>query len=117
MGKGRGQQDPFATYIEWAQHRYNPGHYLGGTIEPHLRKSALGPRARRRSGLMLGASGLGWVALRVIAGGDLWMWLPPGFRFATLVLESAFALLLFSAGVTLYRSARPSRRGLRAPRR
>src|SRR4051812_29063031 len=25
MGKGRGPRDPFGTYREWADHRYDPG--------------------------------------------------------------------------------------------
>jgi N-acetylglutamate synthase-like GNAT family acetyltransferase len=40
-------------YKEWADHRYAPGHYLGGTPPPHL-DVTLGPGGRRRSGLLIG---------------------------------------------------------------
>ena len=40
-------------YKEWADHRYAPGHYLGGTPPPHL-DVTLGPAGRRRSGLLVG---------------------------------------------------------------
>jgi hypothetical protein len=55
--------DPIREYTEWAEHRYDPGHYLGGTLEPHLRKNALGPRARRNAGWFLAV-----IALMTSAG-------------------------------------------------
>lgn len=50
---GPGEPDLIEEYKEWAAHRYDPGHYLGGTIEPHLRKYALGPRGRKVASLLL----------------------------------------------------------------
>lgn len=44
------------VYQEWAEHRLDPGHYLGGNIQPDLRIGELGPRARRRSALLIGLS-------------------------------------------------------------
>jgi len=26
--------DPIARYVEWTEHRYTPGYYLGGVIRP-----------------------------------------------------------------------------------
>jgi len=47
-------RDPIANYTEWVDNRHNPGYYLGGNLKPHLRKGALGPRARRKAGPLLG---------------------------------------------------------------
>jgi len=58
VGVPRDRRDPLADYIEWTNNRYNPGHYLGGNLPPHLRKASLGPRARRRAGTLLGISAL-----------------------------------------------------------
>ena len=54
--------DPLREYLEWARHRYDPGHYLGGTLPPHLRKNALGPRARKKAGLLLVVMTVLWLA-------------------------------------------------------
>jgi hypothetical protein len=56
MAKRKEHPDPIADYIEWTNNRYNPGHYLGGNIPPYLRKSSLGPRARRLAGVSLAIS-------------------------------------------------------------
>ena len=106
MGKGRGPKDPFGTYIEWADHRYDPGHYLGGNIPPHLSKSALGPRAQRLSGILLIASGLiGFACLlvpAVTARGEL----PASLIAMDLYVGAAFALLLTATGLAFYRSSK-----------
>jgi len=47
------QRDRIADYVEWTEHRYDPGHYLGGNLPPYLRKTWLGPRARRRAGVFV----------------------------------------------------------------
>jgi hypothetical protein len=31
--------DPIAEYQEWVENRYNPGHYLGGTLPPAIRRA------------------------------------------------------------------------------
>ena len=51
--KGDRRPDFVREYVEWAEHRYDPGHYLGGTLEPHLRKHALDSHARKKAGLFL----------------------------------------------------------------
>src|SRR5262245_18440774 len=58
MAKRKQWRDPFADYIEWTQHRYDPGYYLGGRIPPHLKKSSLGPKGRRNAGILLTLSGI-----------------------------------------------------------
>src|SRR6185436_12117691 len=103
MGKGRGRQDPFGTYQEWANHRYDPGHYLGGTIEPHLRTSELGRRARRMSGGMLllaGASGLLWLLPSLQTAADV----PRGLQYLEVLSICAISALVIAAGVIMYRS-------------
>ena len=108
MGKGKGRQDPFGTYVEWAEHRYDPGHYLGGTIAPHLRKSALGPRARRFSGIMLVVSGLcGAVSFLLLSGGGASPEYPRSLNYLALFLEAGVSMLSIVAGVVLYRSHKP----------
>jgi hypothetical protein len=109
MPKGKGRQDPLGNYIEWAHHRYDPGHYLGGTIEPHLRKSSLGPRARRLSGLMLLVGGLMGIALTALfarEGGT-----------GALVQLGAYSALSIAAGVAMRRSTRSRKRGSNARRK
>lgn len=115
MGKGRGRQDPFGTYVEWAEHRYDPGHYLGGTIPPHLRKSALGPRARRFSGIMLVVTGIGTgLSFALMTGGAASPELPRSLNYLAWFLEAAVSMLCIVAGVVLYRSPKPPRRRARA---
>lgn len=113
MGKGRGPKDPFGTYREWSEHRLNPGHYLGGTIEPHLRKSELGPRARRLSGIMLVLSGgtglLSLLSLELTSTGDT----SAGFRYLAILLSVGLLVLFVWAGVTMFR---PNSRKSRKPR-
>ena len=57
MPKRGERRDPIAEYIEWTEHRYDPGHYLGGNLPPDLRKSSLSPKGRRYSGIILIVSG------------------------------------------------------------
>lgn len=45
-------------YKEWIAHRYAPGHYLGGNLEPHLDQTRIGPKGKRLCGLLLGISAL-----------------------------------------------------------
>src|SRR5215204_1475763 len=105
MPEDRSGEDPFGMYIEWAEHRLNPGHYLGGTIEPHLRKSTLGPRARRLSGVLLlfsGVSGLAGVATSTTA-----VPITPGLGFypyLSLALGGAVSVLTLVAGVVMFRA-------------
>lgn len=94
----RRDDDPIATYVEWTQHRYDPGYYLGGNLPPHLRKTSLGPRARRLAGLFLGVSAtMGAVAL--LAAGSFGL----GWE---LLLSAAVVALFTSAAVKMYKSGR-----------
>jgi hypothetical protein len=52
---------PFADQMEWLDHRYDPGHFLGGTLRPELRLS-LGPRAKRVAAVLAFGSGVGIIA-------------------------------------------------------
>jgi hypothetical protein len=58
MPKQDEQSDPIGQYVEWAEHRYDPGHYLGGNSPPPLRKQALGPKARKKAAMLIGGIGL-----------------------------------------------------------
>jgi hypothetical protein len=53
---------PFADQMEWLDHRYDPGHFLGGTLRPELRLS-LGARAKRAAAVLAFGSGAGVIAL------------------------------------------------------
>lgn len=103
MPRGKGGQDPIGNYIEWTHHRYDPGHYLGGTIKPELRKSSLGPRATRLSGMLLLGSGLGGLVLTAFAGYSDGPGAALGFGL--------YAGLLVAAGVSMWRSSSPRRGG------
>jgi hypothetical protein len=54
--------NPFANQMEWLDHRYDPGYFLGGTLRPELRLS-LGPRAKRVAAILAFGSGAGIIAL------------------------------------------------------
>lgn len=91
--------DPIGDYIEWTNHRYDPGYYLGGNIPPLLRKATLGPRARRLSGI--------WLAIRAaLAIGSIVAFasIPPGFTFWELAFDMALAALIVSAAAAMLRS-------------
>jgi hypothetical protein len=109
MGKGRGPRDPFGTYREWADHRYDPGHYLGGTLAPHLRKSELGRRARRYSGALLILGGFAGMLMLVPA----WQArgaVGTGMAYLEALAEVALPMLAIAAGIRMLPARRPSRR-------
>jgi len=55
----RGERDPIETYREWAEHRYNPGHWLGANVPPDVR-GLWSPRDRKRLGsLYVGTCAIG----------------------------------------------------------
>jgi hypothetical protein len=102
-----GEPNMIDEYKEWAANRYNPGHYLGGTIEPHLRKYALGPRARRVSSVFIGfgaAIGVGVIAAVLLmgdaAGGP-----------ADLIFISAYTVLVGAAAWKMAHDSPNSPRG------
>ena len=93
--KHQQQQDPFADYIEWTEHRYNPGHYLGGTLPPHLRKASLGRRGRRLAGVFLAG-----IAILTGASGvlDFRSWWERLLYVPIVVLIATAAVKMFRAG-------------------
>src|SRR3954468_7261843 len=100
-GRNRADEpDPFADYIEWAEHRYDPGYYLGGKLPPHLRSASLGPRARRRAGVLIGLLGM------TMLNGGL-MTLGRASTAASFAIVPLAALILFAA-VKMYRSGSPA---------
>jgi hypothetical protein len=112
MSKYEERRDPIADYVEWTNNRYNPGHFLGGNIPPYLRKSSLGPKARRLAGLALaGAAVLG---LGTVAG-----ILSKAEEFPQVQLMFAVALeaLIVCAAVAMFRSGRRHRsKSITAPK-
>lgn len=98
-GEERGKpRDPIADYVEWTNNRYNPGHFLGGNIPPYLRKSGLGPRARRLAGLALAGEAV--LALGLFASAFPWN----GLSGLYLVLSAATVALLGWAAIAMFRS-------------
>jgi hypothetical protein len=93
--------EPFADYLEWAENRLNPGHYLGGNLPPHLRKHSLGPRARRRAGILIAIWALvtfGLSVSTIVVSGELFT--PRGFAVTAL-----FAIAML-AGVRMFLAGR-----------
>jgi hypothetical protein len=37
MSKKRKSDDPIGDYVEWTEHRYDPGYYTGGRLSPAVR--------------------------------------------------------------------------------
>ena len=37
MSKEKNPDDPIGDYVEWSEHRYDPGHYTGGRLPPTIR--------------------------------------------------------------------------------
>ena len=87
--------DPFADYIEWAAHRYDPGYYLGGNLPPHLRKGSLGRNGRRRAGILIGLMATGPTALFIATVFS---------RPWEAVVYAGFAILLWTAAARMYRA-------------
>lgn len=83
------------SYQEWAAHRYEAGHYLGGNIAPHLDTTRIGARARRYSAALLGFMAL---VTAVMAVGEL----RSGSWFHLAMAWGLFALLT-GAAIKMYR--------------
>lgn len=77
------------VYQEWAEHRLDPGHYLGGNIQPELRIGELGPRARRRSALLIGIS--------VVSGAVGLMLMPWEFNWQMIPTLAMYGLMAAAA--------------------
>ena len=114
MGKGKGHRDSIGDYVEWTEHRYDPGHFLGGNLPPYLRKSSLSPRGRRRmtwvmvvSAVTTAASVVVWSAF---GGGPGWVEVP------FLVLMAAVTVLYILAAISMGERT-GKRRGSKARRK
>ena len=94
--KASGEPREIRTYREWSAHRYDPGHYLGGNLAPHLDKSRLGPSARRKAGLLLGVMAL----ISIMATVSSWPLSGPFERVAQVALTA----LVTAAAFRMYRS-------------
>ena len=100
MENQRNAVDPFADYIEWTEHRYDPGYYLGGRLPPHLRKASLGRRGRRRASVLLVILGL----ITLLSALD------PALRDGwQLLAVLALPVLMFGAATRMYPWQRRSR--------
>ncbi len=96
--------DPIGDYVEWTEHRYDPGYYLGGNISPFLRKSRMSPRVRRLASVPLAISALIASVGAIAAASDatlsrvMWLWTAAG------------AILLWGATIVMFRSGARHRR-------
>jgi hypothetical protein len=93
MAKRKQWRDPFADYIEWTEHRYDPGYYLGGRIPPHLKKSSLVPKGRRNAGILLTLFGI-VVMGEVFLFAQDWGGAFVGAIWPTLLLAAGIVMLL-----------------------
>lgn len=89
-------EDPFADQLEWLVHRYDPGHYLGGTIRPELRQS-LGSRAKRFAAVWAFVSGVGPMCLVIWLMAGSGQWLPDPWSFGAGVLGALAAVKLWKS--------------------
>lgn len=96
MPKRKPNPDPIGAYVEWTNHRYDPGYYLGGNISPLLRKSTLGQNGRRLSGLYLLISGIMSIVsvVSTASASDFPIWdLAISLGVALLIVSAASAML------------------------
>jgi hypothetical protein len=105
MAKRKRWRDPFADYIEWTEHRYDPGYYLGGRIPPHLKKASLGPKGRRNGGILLILSGI-LGAGEVVVYAEDWGGAFIGAIWPTLLLAAGTVMLLSSKTKTASKTSR-----------
>jgi hypothetical protein len=102
MAKRTPRQGPFDDYVEWTEHRYDPGYFLGGRLPPHLRKTALGPKGRRLAGVLLGVAAVATLATALGAVGSV----RPGEWPLYGLFYGALFLLTSVAAVKMYRSGK-----------
>jgi hypothetical protein len=97
-------EEPFALQLEWLANRYNPGHFLGGTIRPELRVASLGWHGKRLAGAL--ALITGFVVLLTSLAITVVGRLPPD------PWSLGFGLLSVAAGIRMWKVAKkpvPSR--------
>jgi len=98
-GRNRADEpDPFADYIEWAEHRYDPGYYLGGNPPPHLRSGTLGPHARKRAAVLIAIMSFTMFggSLLAFAGNSPWEF----------TVAAGLTMIGLAAAVRMYRAPR-----------
>jgi hypothetical protein len=101
MRRRHTESDPFERIREAQDHRYDPGYFVGGRIDPML----TGARPNRYGWVLLimGILLAGIFLFSDSSDVEWWRWL----------LLGAYALLLLTAGVKLLRRKRPKAAGHR----
>src|SRR5262245_55795964 len=98
MPKTEDPEEPFANQLEWQRHRYDPGHFLGGTLRPEYRLS-LGARAKRVAAILSLARGIGLLGRLTVMSIGYGMFLPDPFS----LFLGGLTLLV---GIKMWTSAR-----------
>lgn len=80
MTRDPSPDEPFAQQLEWLNHRYDPGYYLGGNLRPELRFS-MGPRAKRVAALLALGPLVGWLSISFWAAVATGQFVPEPFSF------------------------------------
>ena len=92
------KDDPIGDYVEWTEHRYDPGYYTGGRIPPGIRGLAFSARDQRILGVLI------FVAVVVLL---LRAWYAPGPGLtASRVGPLAVAVVLAAVAALQFRWAR-----------
>src|SRR5689334_13855195 len=88
----RRDRDPIADYREWADNRYNPGHWLGGNVPPSIR-NLWSPKDRR------------WVASMYLSGCAIGLgivlWNAPGADWDSVIPVVLVLVAMLIPGVLL----------------
>jgi hypothetical protein len=83
------------SYKEWSANRYNPGHYLGGRLAPHLDQLRIGPKGKRFAGLLLGVAAIQATASLIAS--------VAGFGTDGALIGLAVAVVAWIAAIRMYR--------------
>ena len=83
------------SYKEWSANRYNPGHYLGGRLAPHLDQLRIGPKGKRFAGLLLGVAAVQATASLIAS--------VAGFGTDGALIGLAVAVVAWIAAIRMYR--------------
>ncbi|HKW00865.1 MAG TPA: hypothetical protein VJN96_13655 [Vicinamibacterales bacterium] len=100
MSKHKRDDDPIGDYVEWTDHRYDPGYYLGGNTPPYLRTSRLSQKSRRLVGVWFGI-----FAVMALVGDIAWLFEPGELSRTSLVFSVLVTILLGWVAVAMFRSA------------
>ena len=106
MSDHRKDDDPIGDYVEWTEHRYDPGYYTGGRIPPGIRGLAFSARDQRILGVLM------FVVVVVLL---LRAWYAPGPGLTTSRVEHlAVAVVLAAVAALQFRWARQRAEAQRA---